>query len=60
GSPQQAHTLFRRGWANKALGNLEEAAADFEAARLLNPHLSVNYRNAFDTELVVVDDGKPF
>ncbi|CBN78486.1 conserved unknown protein [Ectocarpus siliculosus] len=60
GSSLQAHTLFRRGWANKAMGNLEEAAADFEAARLLNPHLSVNYRNAFDTELVVVDDGKPF
>lgn len=63
GSPQQdARTLFRRGWANKALGDLDHAAADFEAARRLeplHPHLSVDYRNIFDTELVVVDDVEP-
>ncbi|CAM9852486.1 unnamed protein product [Scytosiphon promiscuus] len=63
GSPQDARTLFRRGWANKALGDLAAAAADFEAARLLeplHPHLSVDYRNIFGTELVVVDDDEHF
>ena len=62
GSSHVARTLFRRGWANKALGCLEEAAADFEAARRLeplHPHLSVDYRNIFDTELVVIDDIEP-
>lgn len=58
-SPHDARTLFRRGWANKALGKLVEAAADFEAARLMepsDPSLSVDYRNIFEIELVVVDD----
>lgn len=62
GSSHDARTLFQRGWANKALGCLEQAAADFEAARRLeplHPHLSVDYRNIFDTELVVVDDIEP-
>ncbi len=62
GSSHVARTLFRRGWAHKALGCLEQAAADFEAARRLeplHPHLSVDYRNIFDTELVVIDDIEP-
>lgn len=63
GPPQKdARTLFRRGWANKAVGDLDQAAADFEAARRLepfHPHLSVDYRNIFDTELVEVDDVEP-
>lgn len=62
GSSHDARTLFQRGWANKALGCLDQAAADFEAARLLeplHPHLSVDYRNIFDTELVVIDDIEP-
>ena len=61
-SSHDARTLFQRGWANKALGCLDQAAADFEAARRLeplHPHLSVDYRNIFDTELVVVDDIEP-
>lgn len=62
GSPRDARTLFQRGWANKALGCLDQAAADFEAARRLeplHPYLSVDYRNIFDTEQVVVDDIEP-
>lgn len=61
-SSQNARTLFLRGWANKALGDLSQAAADFESARLLeplDPHLSVNYRNIFDTELVMPEDDEP-
>lgn len=57
-----ARTLFRRGWANKALGDLELAAADFETARLLeplHPHLSLDYRNIFDTELIAIEDIEP-
>lgn len=62
GSSHVARTFFQRGWANKALGCLDQAAADFEAARRLepfHPHLSVDYRNIFDTELVVIDDMEP-
>lgn len=62
-SASDARTLFRRAWANKSLGDLTQAGADFESARLLeplHPYLSVDYRNIFDTELVVIDDEEPF
>lgn len=58
-----AQTLFRRGWASKALGNLNEAAADFEAAKSMepsNPHFYLDYRDIHDVELIDIDDGAPY
>ena len=55
--PRNAHAHFRRGFAWKSLGKLEEAAEDFERAKALdpdNPYLVLNYSQAHLTEFVIL------
>ena len=55
--PRNAHAYFRRGFAFKSLRRYEDAAADFEAARRLqpdNPHLVVNYSQIHDIHVIVL------
>lgn len=50
-----AHAYFRRGFAYKALGRLEDAASDLETAKQLDPtdlQLVVNYKEIKDTECI--------
>ncbi len=54
-NPKNAHAHFRRGFAHKALGRLVEAAADIEAAKLLEPEnarLMVNYKDLHDVVVI--------
>lgn len=56
-NPNNAHACFRRGFAHKAVGDLAAAAADLEAAKMLDPtnlQLVVNYRELRDTECVIL------
>lgn len=56
-NPHNAHAYFRRGFCFKALGQLREAAADLETAKLLDPtnlQLVVNYKELKDTECVIL------
>ncbi|TYZ56905.1 hypothetical protein PybrP1_006071 [[Pythium] brassicae (nom. inval.)] len=56
-NPNNAHACFRRGFAHKARGDLAAAAADFEAAKMLDPtnlQLVVNYHELRDTECVIL------
>ncbi|KAJ0408024.1 hypothetical protein P43SY_000228 [Pythium insidiosum] len=58
-NPNNAHAYFRRGFAWKALGQLQAAAADLETAKLLdpsNPKLAVKYKEIRDTECVILCD----
>ena len=57
--PRNAHAYFRRGFANKSIGNFERAAEDFERAKALdptNPSLAINYRNIGDVECIILCD----
>ncbi|OQR90139.1 hypothetical protein ACHHYP_05782 [Achlya hypogyna] len=57
GNPTNAHAHFRRGFAYKALGRHEEAAADLHKARLLdptNPRLMVNFKELHGTDCIVL------
>jgi len=50
-----AHAYFRRAFAHKALKRYDDAAADFEKAKELepnNPALIVNYKRIHDTECI--------
>ncbi|KAF1328316.1 Mitochondrial import inner membrane translocase subunit tim16, partial [Globisporangium splendens] len=56
-NPNNAHAYFRRGFAHKSLGNLQDAASDFEATKLLDPanlQLVVNYKEIKGTECIVL------
>ncbi len=56
-NPHNAHAYFRRGFAYKSLGNLDAAAADFESAKLLDPHnprLVVKYKKLKHIECIVL------
>lgn len=56
-SPVNAHALFRRAFAYKAMKRYDEAAADFEAARAAdpdNPHLVVNYSQLHEVDCIVL------
>ncbi|KAL4164917.1 hypothetical protein KRP22_003656 [Phytophthora ramorum] len=55
--PTNAHAYFRRGFANKALGDFSAAAHDLQTARLLDPNnlqLVVNYKELRDVECIVL------
>jgi len=52
-----ANAHFRRGFAYKAIGDVQAAASDLEAAKRLDPSnlaLVVNYKEIRDTECVVL------
>ncbi|KAK1945134.1 TPR repeat-containing protein [Phytophthora citrophthora] len=55
--PTNAHAYFRRGFAQKALGDFKAAAHDLQTARLLDPNnlqLVVNYKELRDVECIVL------
>ena len=46
-NPKNAHAHFRRAFSHKSLKNFEQAAEDFEKAKILdpmNPKMIVNYK----------------
>ncbi|RHY00407.1 hypothetical protein DYB36_010864 [Aphanomyces astaci] len=56
-NPTNAHAHFRRAFAYKGVGLLQESAADIETAKLLdptNPQLMVNYKALHDTECIIL------
>jgi tetratricopeptide (TPR) repeat protein len=56
-NPTNANAHFRRGFAYKAIGDVQAAASDLEAAKRLDPSnlaLVVNYKEIRDTECVVL------
>jgi tetratricopeptide (TPR) repeat protein len=58
-NPRNAHAHFRRAFAYKSVKEYDRAAEDFEKAKELdpeNPHLSVNYRNLYDVECILLCD----
>ncbi|OQS06804.1 hypothetical protein THRCLA_01162 [Thraustotheca clavata] len=56
-NPTNAHALFRRGFAFKAIGKHVDAAQDLQKAKQLDPHdplLMVNFKDLHDTECIVL------
>lgn len=52
-----AHAYFRRAFSHKALKQYEQAASDFETARMLqpkNPHLVVNYSALHEMDTIIL------
>jgi Flp pilus assembly protein TadD len=53
--PLNAAVFFRRAFALKSIRRFEDAAADFERAKKLdptNPHFLVNYKKIYDVEYI--------
>ena len=56
--PNNPHAYFRRAWSLKALGDLDQAASDFEYAKQLNPsdpNFFVSYRKVHKFEFIQID-----